>query len=58
MYIRAMIPLPNQMMKLGAAGVISTAGNVAPGRMKEITDLCAGQVTLKRQRKHTMLSCL
>lgn len=29
------------LMKLGAAGVISTAGNVAPGRMKEITDLCA-----------------
>lgn len=29
------------MMKLGAAGVISTTGNVAPQRMKEITDLCA-----------------
>lgn len=33
--------LTYEMMKLGAAGVISTAGNVAPGRMKEITDLCA-----------------
>ncbi len=29
------------MMKIGAAGVISTTGNVAPGRMKEITTLCA-----------------
>ena len=33
--------LTYEMMKLGAAGVISTAGNVAPDRMKEITDLCA-----------------
>ena len=33
--------LTYEMMKLGAAGVISTAGNVVPGRMKEITDLCA-----------------
>ena len=33
--------LTYEMMKLGAVGVISTAGNVAPGRMKEITDLCA-----------------
>ena len=33
--------LTYEMMKLGAAGVISTAGNVAPGCMKEITDLCA-----------------
>lgn len=29
------------IMKLGGVGVISTIGNVAPGRMKEITDLCA-----------------
>lgn len=29
------------IMKLGGAGVISTIGNVAPARMKEITDLCA-----------------
>lgn len=29
------------IMKLGGAGVISTTGNVAPGQMKEITDLCA-----------------
>ena len=33
--------LTYDMMKIGAAGVISTTGNVAPGRMKEITDLCA-----------------
>lgn len=33
--------LTYDMMKLGAAGVISTTGNVAPARMKEITDLCA-----------------
>lgn len=29
------------LMKLGGAGVISTIGNVAPARMKEIVDLCA-----------------
>lgn len=29
------------VMKLGGAGVISTIGNVAPARMKEIVDLCA-----------------
>lgn len=28
------------IMKLGGAGVISTIGNVAPDRMKEIVDLC------------------
>lgn len=33
--------LTYDMMKLGAAGVISTAGNVIPARMKELTDLCA-----------------
>ncbi len=33
--------LTYDMMKIGAAGVISTTGNVAPGRMKEITTLCA-----------------
>ena len=33
--------LTYDMMKLGAAGVISTAGNVIPKRMKELTDLCA-----------------
>lgn len=32
--------LTYEMMKLGAAGVISTAGNVSPARMKEITTLC------------------
>lgn len=29
------------IMKLGGVGVVSTTGNVAPARMKEITDLCA-----------------
>ena len=29
------------IMKLGGVGVISTIGNVAPGRMKEIVTLCA-----------------
>ena len=33
--------LTYEMMKLGAAGVISTAGNVSPARMKEIPTLCA-----------------
>ena len=33
--------LTYDMMKIGAAGVISTTGNVAPARMKEITTLCA-----------------
>ncbi len=30
-----------EIMKLGGTGVISTIGNVAPGRMKEIVELCA-----------------
>ncbi len=29
------------VMKAGGAGVISTTGNVAPARMKELVDLCA-----------------
>lgn len=29
------------IMKIGGVGVISTIGNVAPARMKEIVDLCA-----------------
>lgn len=33
--------LTYDLMKLGGAGVISTIGNVAPARMKEIVDLCA-----------------
>lgn len=33
--------LTYDMMKLGAAGVISTIGNVSPSRMKEIVTLCA-----------------
>lgn len=30
-----------EIMQMGGVGVISTIGNVAPGRMKEIVDLCA-----------------
>ena len=30
-----------EIMKLGGAGCISTIGNVCPGRMKEIIELCA-----------------
>lgn len=30
-----------EIMKRGGTGVISTIGNVAPGRMKEIVELCA-----------------
>lgn len=33
--------LTYDIMKLGGVGVISTAGNVAPDRMKEIATLCA-----------------
>lgn len=33
--------LTYDLMRLGGAGVISTIGNVAPARMKEIVDLCA-----------------
>lgn len=33
--------LTYDIMKLGGAGVISTIGNVAPARMKEVVDLCA-----------------
>ena len=33
--------LTYDIMKLGGVGVISTIGNVAPARMKEIVDLCA-----------------
>lgn len=33
--------LTYDVMKLGGHGVISTIGNVAPARMKEIVDLCA-----------------
>lgn len=29
------------IMKIGGAGVISTVGNVAPGRMREVVDLCS-----------------
>ena len=33
--------LTYDIMKLGGVGVISTIGNVAPARMKEIVDLCS-----------------
>ncbi len=32
-----------EIMKLGGVGVISTIGNVAPSRMKEIVELCAAE---------------
>lgn len=32
-----------EIMKLGGSGVISTIGNVAPERMKQIVDLCAAR---------------
>lgn len=44
--------LTYDLMKLGAAGVISTAGNVAPARMKEITDLCAAGNFEKAKEAH------
>lgn len=44
--------LTYDMMKLGAAGVISTAGNVAPARMKEITDLCAAGKFNEAKKAH------
>lgn len=47
--------LTYDMMKLGAAGVISTIGNVAPARMKEITDLCAAQDFEAAKKAHDAL---
>lgn len=47
--------LTYDMMKLGAAGVISTIGNVAPARMKEITDLCAAQDFSAAKKAHDAL---
>ena len=44
--------LTYEMMKLGAAGVISTAGNVSPARMKEITTLCAAGNFEEEKKAH------
>lgn len=44
--------LTYEMMKLGAAGVISTAGNVSPARMKEITTLCAAGSFEEAKKAH------
>lgn len=43
------------LMKLGGAGVISTIGNVAPARMKEIVDLCAQGDFEAAKRAHDAL---
>ena len=47
--------LTYDIMKLGGAGVISTIGNVAPARMKEITDLCAAGEFDKAKQAHEAL---
>ena len=44
--------LTYEMMKLGVAGVISTAGNVSPARMKEITTLCAAGYFEEAKKAH------
>lgn len=44
------------IMKLGGVGVISTIGNVAPARMKEITDLCAaGEWEVAAEANHRLM---
>ncbi len=44
------------IMKLGGVGVISTIGNVAPARMKEITDLCAaGEWEAAAEANHRLM---
>lgn len=50
--------LTYDMMKLGGAGVISTIGNVAPARMKEICDLCAAGDFDKAKQAHDALQPL
>ncbi|MFR7746355.1 MAG: 4-hydroxy-tetrahydrodipicolinate synthase [Eggerthellaceae bacterium] len=47
--------LTYDMMKIGAAGVITTAGNVAPARMKELTTLCAEGKWEDAKRVHDAL---
>ncbi|MGI6045404.1 MAG: 4-hydroxy-tetrahydrodipicolinate synthase [Eggerthellaceae bacterium] len=44
--------LTYDIMKLGGVGVITTAGNVAPDRMKEITDACAAGDFEKAREAH------
>lgn len=43
------------IMRLGGAGVISTTGNVAPGRMKELVTLCAEGKWDEAWKKHEEL---
>lgn len=50
--------LTYDIMKLGGAGVISTIGNVAPARMKEITDLCAAGKFDEAKQAHDALQPL
>ncbi len=47
--------LTYDMMKLGADGVISTIGNVAPDRMKEIVTLCASGDFDQARKAHEAL---
>ncbi len=44
-----------EIMKRGGAGVITTIGNVAPERMKEIVDLCAANKFDEALRAHEAL---
>lgn len=44
-----------ELMRMGGAGVISTIGNVAPARMKEIVELCAAGDFDKAYTAHVAL---
>lgn len=44
-----------ELMRMGGAGVISTIGNVAPARMKEIVELCAAGDFDKAYAAHVAL---
>ncbi|MDR0888551.1 MAG: 4-hydroxy-tetrahydrodipicolinate synthase [Coriobacteriales bacterium] len=46
------------MMKLGGTGVVSTAGNVAPERMKEIVELAAAGKWNEAEKAHEALDPL
>ena len=46
------------IMKLGGVGVVSTIGNVAPSRMREIVYLCAEEKWEQAQQCHDKLSPL
>lgn len=47
--------LTYDVMKLGGVGVITTIGNVTPGRMKEIVELCAKGAFDEAYEAHTAL---